>query len=119
MGHVVLFLVALGAMFILPHALSVSNESMIVQFPSSQRGMSPESYTRLYAQSQPPPYSPDRLSRPGISCFHLNYEGPGGDNWDLDAVLRQARGRGLSGGVLAAYGGRPVRAHQRVFLLAP
>lgn len=45
--------------------------------------------SEYYAQYLPSPYSPERLPQPGSACYHLNYEGPGGEGWDMERVIQQ------------------------------
>lgn len=49
-----------------------------------------QAYIDYIARSSPSPFSPERLPQPGSSCFHLNYEGPGGEGWNLEEVVRHA-----------------------------
>lgn len=51
--------------------------------------VSDQAYLDYVTQLNPSPFSPERFPQPGVSCFHLNYEGPG-NTWALEKILMQA-----------------------------
>ncbi len=91
-GHWVVSLLWV-ALLLLAYALPSIHPVVFHGFQSgspSYQNISDRGYIDFIAQSRPAPFSPERMPQPGSSCFHLNYEGPGGEDWDLEKVIRLA-----------------------------